>query len=244
MAGEFTAQADPQQLRRVTQELAALPGGLETVLSRAINKTGVFARARVIDMIVGELNLRKSDVRKRNVTLRKATRRQLFVRISIEGARIPLIHFRSRQQLRGVKAKITKGGTAKLYAGAFQESPGPRRGKGGRSKLVTTMPSGHKGVFRRTGPVRISRVLATRTSKTAGAGAGAGVGRKKGMAFMTRERLPITELRGPSVPHVLGKLRAFVREVFEAVMSQRLAMEIDRQVKVLLERRAAQMGVA
>ena len=61
---------------------------------------------------------------------------------------------------------------------------------------------------------------------------------------MTRERLPITELRGPSVPHVLGKLRAFVREVFEAVMSQRLAMEIDRQVKVLLERRAAQMGVA
>ncbi len=229
MAGEITAQADPQQLRRVTAELAALPGGLEKVLGRAINKTGVYARARVIEMITGELNLRKRDVRNRNISFRKASRKQLYARIGIEGARIPLIHFRSRQTLRGVKAKIAKTGTAKLYADAFQESPGPRRGKGGRSNRPTRMPSGHKGVFKRTGPARISRRMATRTSKA--------TGQRKGLAFMTRRRLPITELRGPSVPHVLGKLRTFTRDVFESTMAERLGMEIDRQVKVLLEQK-------
>ena len=214
MAAGIEVRVDKEQLLRLTQELEKLPRGLDTVLYRALNKVGVAARTDVVRRIAADLNVRQSELKKRNVSLTRAARKRLFVLLRISGARIPLIRFRSRQMMQGVKAKVRKAGSAKLYPGAFQESPGPRRGAG-KSGRPTTMPdSSHKGVFKRTGRWKIAT---------------------KGH-YVGKRREVITELRGPSVPLVMLRVRELARAALEARLGDKLLAEVDSQARMLLEK--------
>ena len=84
--------------------------------------------------------------------------------------------------------------------------------------------------------MRISRRAATRTSKAKG--------RTKGMAFMTRPRLPISQRFGPSVPKVLEHIGEFARGQTLQAFAGRLSMEIERQIDVLLKQQRTEAGVA
>lgn len=226
-------KVDARQLLRVQAEMDALPRGADKVLYRALNKVIAATRTDVTRRVAGEINITQSEVRKRNLSMRKASLRRLTAGLTILGARIPLVHFRSRQTAKGVRAKIKRRGAAKLYEETFQESPGPRPWgrRAGKSGRPTTMPSGHQGVFKRTGTPRISRSLSRRSSKK--------LGRKKGVAFITRPRLPITELRGPSVPAVVENIREYARAALESRLGQKLFAEIENQIGVLLAQRKA-----
>ncbi len=218
MAFEITI--DDSDLRRLRKELAGIPGGVERVLARAINKTLVFARTRVVNQIAGQLTLRKRDIKNRNIDVRRASFSRPFARLRISGRRVPLIDFRAKQTRRGVSYSILRGQGRKTLQDAF----------------ITRTSSGHEGVFVRTGPLRLSRRLATRTNRSKG--------RKKGMSHMTRPRLPISERFGPSVPRVLQGIREFASGRMRDVFGERLSMELGRQVKVLLEQTRKVAGVA
>jgi hypothetical protein len=101
--------------------------------------------------------------------------------ISISGSRIPLIDFHargpepSRGKGRGVTASVQ--GQRKRYPNAF----------------ISTMRSGHRGVFQRK----------------------------------ARRRLPIVELRGPSLPHVFAKFIPLGVQRAEELIEKNLEHELE-----------------
>jgi len=130
-----------RQMRELKAFFAEAPRELQTVLSRAINKVGVTARKRIIDIIAQQIAVKKSDLRNRNVTLRRATYRDLMANIVISGRRIPIFNFGARQTKKGVTYRISRSGGRKTALGAFMESYA--------SGTPIQMRSGHRGVFRR-----------------------------------------------------------------------------------------------
>lgn len=117
-------------------------------------------------------------------------------RLSISGKRIPLIDFSakgpepSRGRGRGVTANT--GGGRKTYAGAF----------------ITTMASGHRGVFKREGP---------------------GARRSRGA---WSKNLPIVELKGPSLPQVFTKKSTVAIARFQ----EQFPKELQREVSFVLSK--------
>lgn len=116
----------PRQLADLERTLGELPAGIQKAASRAINKIATTARKEVVAAIVDRVNLRPSDVRRRNVTLNSATIDRLEAIIGISGRRIPLRDWSARQTRKGVSYAIQRGGR-KTLPGAF----------------LAVMPSGH-----------------------------------------------------------------------------------------------------
>jgi len=210
-------QVDERQLAELRELLADVPRGVPRVLSRAINQVGTAARTRIVRRVVAEVNLKSGEVKRRNITLRKANVRYPAAWIRISGSRIPLLQWGSRQTTKGVSYAIRRG-QRKTAAGAFKESKG----------TPVRMPTGHEGVFVRTGAPRISRQLAERGNKR--------LGRRKGMAFLTRPRLPITERWGPSVPAVVAGIAELAASTLDREIAAKLRGEIETQVGLVLER--------
>jgi len=176
---------DEEQLRRTAEAVASIPMGLPKVLSRAVNKVAVAARTRLLRLVAGQINVRQKDLRDKNVKLTKANVRRLLAGIAIRGTRIALLAFGARQTRKGATYSIRKG-QRKIVSSGFLESHG----------TPVRMRSGHRGVFVRSGTPRISRVLAPKSRGVRGI--------KKGMGWLARPRLPIRELKGPSVPEVVA----------------------------------------
>lgn len=132
MAGMVNITVDKRQMEDIVRLLADVKNGVSRVLTRAINKVGVAARTRIVRLVAGVANLKVSDIRNRNVRLHKANFSTLTAHITVTGRRIPLISFKARQMRRGVTYAIRKGKRSQL-AGNF----------------ITTMPTGHRGVFSR-----------------------------------------------------------------------------------------------
>jgi hypothetical protein len=125
-------QYDEGRVAELQRDLADIPHGIERVLTRAVNKVAVAARTRVLRMVTEEINVRQSDIRQRNIKLRKASFDQLYAAISITGRRIPLRKFGARQTRRGVSYAIRRGGRTEM-----------------RHAFLAEMKTGHRGVFRR-----------------------------------------------------------------------------------------------
>jgi len=126
--------------------LADMPKELPKVITRAINKVAKASYTRILSKISHEYAVSQSELKRRNVTLRKASYGNQIATIKIKGRRIRLLAFKARQVAKGVSYKIKKtGGRKRVYA--FMESP-----VGG---APTVMPSGHMGVFRRKGRSRL-----------------------------------------------------------------------------------------
>lgn len=135
------------RLAEINTLLDGVKNGSQQVISRAINKVGTAARTQIVRRIVEEVNLKAGEVRDRNVSLHKASYRDLTARIFITGRRIPLLRWGARQTRKGVSYAIHRGQRT-LAPGLFMESHG----------TPVVMPSGHRGVFARMGPyVRMTR---------------------------------------------------------------------------------------
>lgn len=210
---------EPRQLADMRRMLRDVPLGFEKAFSRALNKVGVWARTRVMKMITREINIKLKDLRDRNVRLRRASFGRLFVVLSIVGRRIPLTHFSARQTKRGVTYRIRRSGRRQRIDDAF----------------IQTMDSGHVGVFVRSGPARVSRRLAGRTSTRRG--------QRKGLGFLVRPRLPISERFGPSIPQVVTHARDFASGTLERGIHNRLGGEVETQVVLIMEKHGREVSL-
>lgn len=130
------------QLRGKFREIAAQA---PVAAARALNKSLTTARAVMARNISSDVGL-KVGVVKEQIRTEAATKDTLTARLTVSGARMPLIDFHargpepSRGRGRGVTARL-KGGKGR-YPHAF----------------IATMRSGHRGVFQR---VRRSRLPIT-----------------------------------------------------------------------------------
>jgi|SRR5581483_9990065 len=123
-----------QQFR---DRLAALGANAPLAVSRALNRTMVSIRRKVIRALAQEVSIRQADVAPAT-TLLRSTARGMTAVIRVSGRRIPLVAFGARQTAAGVTYRLSAGGRG-LVPGSF----------------LATMASGHRGVFRRKGRTRL-----------------------------------------------------------------------------------------
>ena len=139
MAGDLEVKLNQRQLDDVIATLRAIPRGFERVASRAINKTATTVRSRTVKAISRGSGIKQKTVRQKTI-LRKAGYKKLSATISILRKGIPMMDLSARQTKKGV-----------TFRNAWQ---GGKRQKL-RHAFISTMSSGHKGVFERMGTGRL-----------------------------------------------------------------------------------------
>ncbi len=128
----ITVEASPAQLRRISQELADIPGGANKAVAAAINRTLSTGKMRMSSLVREVLVMRKKDVDP-SIKIDRAKPDKLTAQVSLRNTWIPLSRFSPKQQGKGVTVNWRKGRGRELLAGTF----------------LATMSSGHIGVFRR-----------------------------------------------------------------------------------------------
>lgn len=167
-------------VRAFEAELRALGNRAPAIMARSLNRAGLAGQTAMVRLVTADTGIAAKNV-KREIVLDRANRTKPRFVLTIKGSRIPLIAFQAR-------------------------GPEPSRGRGhgvsyrlptGRGRVpnafIATMPSGHRGVFKRT----------------------------------AQTRTPITELKGPSLPHVFEKYVPQFRTAAEAALLTNLRHEID-----------------
>jgi hypothetical protein len=177
MAEAFVdVKLDEAELERVRKVLRDIPGAMPRVMSRAVNQTAAMGRTAVVKAVAGATGLKAKDVRRRT-WLRKASRRYWQAEIAIGGKGVPLIRFGARLRRRTVAIETTPKQSLYLFGQVFGPQYGPAAEFSWRYRIrrkattatvdtgsgrepatggfVATMPSGHRGIFRRTGPRRL-----------------------------------------------------------------------------------------
>jgi len=139
MADNFQLIPDQRQIEDLQRTLGAYPRKYQKVVSRAINKIAVSARQQISVRVRQELAVKATELKQRNIKLRKASYTKLAAFILISGSRIPLSRFGAKQTQAGTSYKISPSDGRKTAKGAF----------------LATMPSGHRGVFKRKGTKRL-----------------------------------------------------------------------------------------
>lgn len=178
-------------------------------IQRAINKTGMTARANASQNIrAAGYNIKASAI-KRALVIRRATGDELTAILRASGRPIPLIAYGARQSKSGVVVKV-KNGQATIKHG-----------------FIATMPSGHRGVF-----VRVETEAQGRELGLHLASHGMSAGK-------SRHGLPIRQLFGPSIPAAFANETvreatiAAIHERFPVVLDQELnylRMKLDGAV--------------
>ena len=103
----------------------------------ALNKMATQAKTEASRRVRARYNIKKSDLDS-NFKMKRANINHLESSVTASGKRLPLIDFGARQRKVGVSVMVIRG-QRKVVAHAF----------------ITTMRSGHEGVFRRTGKERL-----------------------------------------------------------------------------------------
>ncbi len=174
---EFNADA-------AVKAMQSAPQRVERAVRRSLNRTGTTGRAEMARLIAKDMGLKVSDA-KAAVLLQQATGTQLAIRLSASLKRLPLLAFDARQTRTGVSYR-GQGGARKTLAHAF----------------IATMPTGHTGVFLRTGAQRERPRPGRKTDEK------------------------IAERRGASVGHVFDRYRNQVLEVMRAAFDKTLGNEL------------------
>ena len=183
--------------------IAAVRNGVPRAATRAINRTLTTVRADAARTVARDIGgVPVGQVRKA-MEIVKARFRALHGRVLITGRRIPLIALRasgpepSRGMGRGVSYSL--GGRHRI-----------------RSAFITTLKSGHRGVFKRVLP------SARRSPGAWG------------------PNLPIIELHGPSIPRVAGKRT--ILDALKRLGQVTLVKNFDREVQFLMRTRRVPTG--
>lgn len=149
---------------------------------RSLNRTADQVRTAAVKSVAGEMGIKSKTVRERLRVIR-AKRDTLTAIVVGTGRQIGLVDFRARQTPAGVTVSV--GGKRKLYKGAF----------------LTTMPGGHRGVFRRR----------------------------------TKNRLPIREMWGPSIPGTMAQDHIY--NALEKLAAVRWRVNFAADLKYYLNRK-------
>jgi len=138
---EVEIKFDKKKLARVQALLKGIPGALPRVMSRAINKTTLAARTRIVRAIAAEIKVKQKTIRQR-ISLDRATYTRWQAKLHITGRRIPLIYFGARQMAGGdIRYQINPTGGPTTISYDKESNP----------VFIGTLKSGHRGVFRRLG---------------------------------------------------------------------------------------------
>lgn len=124
------------------QDLREMGRSAPLIMARALNRAGTAGRAAMVKVMKKDTGIASKNIRD-EIRIDKANRSRPVVRVEIRGRRIPLIAFGakgpepSRGKGRGVSYKLPTG-----------------RGRIGNA-FISTMPSGHRGVYKRKGTKRL-----------------------------------------------------------------------------------------
>lgn len=135
---DVTIKVNPRDLRRVNQLLEAYPKRKGQVMSRAINKTSLSARGKIVKELSAKTKLTGKTIRGA-LRLYKATYTRWQSTIRIAGRGMSLLRFKARQTKRGVTYIDPGSGSRTLLPHGF----------------IATMPKGGSGVFVRLTPNRL-----------------------------------------------------------------------------------------
>ena len=142
---QIEIKLDEKRLREVQLMLRDIPRGMQTVMSRAINKTATSVRAEVVREISKKVNLKQKDIRD-DITISKATWTKWAASVNLSRRRHGLIRFGARQTSKGVSYKIEKADGRKTIKHAFIAAPNfgenvwVRESVSGSDKLVPRLP--------------------------------------------------------------------------------------------------------
>jgi len=125
--------------KELSKEIDSIAKKLEIAGVRALNKTATQSRNLASKNIRQVLNLKASRI-KRILKITRASKNKMVSSVRAGYQPIPLIYYNGvRQVKKGVSVTMRKDKSRKVFKGAF----------------MATMPSGHKGVFRRKSKARL-----------------------------------------------------------------------------------------
>jgi len=169
-------------VRLVADEFESYPRRAQSAVVRALNRGMTAGRTLMARAIAKDTTLKVGDVTK-GMRQHKATSNHPVAELASGLTRIPLLAFNARQTSRGVTYRLGSKSRGRLP-----------------HAFIATMPTGHRGVFMRTG----------RPSKR------------------NPKREAISERRGPSLGHVFAQYRGSALERAEAVFTSTLDHELSR----------------
>ena len=172
----------------------------KSAMVKAINRGTIAGRTSAAKDTRKVYKIRSGDIKK-TMTVKRANRGRLEGDLTSKGSTLPLSSFQARKTKRGVTANIK--GSRKLFPGAF----------------ITTMKSGHKGVFAR--------------AKYEGNKL---VSRRKRINEYPENDLPITEVLSLTVPAAIGN--PLVIKPISALMQDRLISTYAAELKFRQKRAA------
>ena len=128
--------------RGIERELRELGASGPLIMARALNRAGTSGRAAMVKVISRDTGIKSKNIRD-EIRIDKANRTRPVIRLEIRGRRIPLIAF----QAKGPEPSRGKGRGVSY------------RGPHGRGRIpnafIATMPSGHRGIFKRRAKRRL-----------------------------------------------------------------------------------------
>lgn len=233
MPSSVHIKVDEAQLAKIQKLLRGVPKGMPKAMSRGINKTALWARTRIARKIKEKSALKVGDIRKA-IKIRKATLQRWSAVLNIEDEKIPLIKFKAKQSKRKHTFVTNEKQSAWLYYNIFKPKYGPaaafslsyrvtrmfpvvtyemfNQKKEITDAFIGTMPSGHKGIFRRSSYAA-----------------------EQGESYGQGGRYPIYELQGPSVGKLFEGSAGIARRV-QIAASLKLMDNIHTQVGLLLKK--------
>ncbi len=190
-------------LGALARELSQMGHQAPLIMARSLTRAATAGKTAMAAAVRKDTGLMAKYV-DREIVLDRANRTDLRAALTIKGSRIPLIAFRARgpEPSRGKG----RGVSYHLAGGAGRVS----------NAFIATMGSGHRGVFKRPGS------LGRKSQGPRGY-----VDPRSGSARAGSGRLPIVELRGPSLPFVFEKNVETFRVVAEESLVKNLRHEID-----------------
>jgi prophage minor tail protein Z (GPZ) len=119
--------------------LKTIPNGIERAITGTINRTLNKVKTEIKNKTTSEYNIKKSDIESK-LNLTKATFSVLRGTIVAKTPRLALSKFLTSQSKSQIKVKIKKTENSKIVKGKNEYTGKP---------FITTMKSGHKGIFQR-----------------------------------------------------------------------------------------------
>lgn len=215
---------DEPLLNQALTSLRHIRGGAEKAILSAVNDTARKARTMAINGIAAEVMMKKKFIGE-NIRVRNATNWNGYTAVvEISGKRIPLIQFGARKGKRGVTYRISRRGGRKTLPGSF----------------LASMVGGlgiSKGGTRLSNQQRLGIIAGLFGDEVAeNAPRHEGVFKRRG-----KPRLPITELRGPSIPGVFRGAPALIRHCMETARNH-LADRVRSKIEWVLSQQSQKGG--
>jgi hypothetical protein len=214
---------DPRHEQELKELLREVPNGLPTAMRAAVNRTGRWAKTRTLKAVTSNLNIKRKDIdanakgahRYGGVKLSLAGRRaEPTATVNISGRRIPVYRFAPKPAAVYDQIEMSREANARRRAG--RKIP--------QSLSGVTYKIDKGGARKRAPHTFVARMASGHIS----------VFIRKG-----KDRFPLRELMGPSIPHV-AEQRSEFKSMLAVDAGRELHKQLDSQVDRLLKRQKAQ----